>query len=64
MNRLSFEKQMVEVQDRKKITGHFRGMYRIHPNLIKENRKMSTCNRLDLQTLESQLIMPKNLPEH
>ena len=23
---------------------------------------MSTCNRLDLQTLESQLIMPKNLP--
>jgi hypothetical protein len=25
---------------------------------------MSTCNRLDLQTLGSQLIMPKNLPNH
>ena len=23
---------------------------------------MSTCNRLDLETLGSQLIMPKNLP--
>jgi hypothetical protein len=25
---------------------------------------MSTCNRLDLQTLRSQFIMPKNLPDH
>ena len=25
---------------------------------------MSTCNQLDLQTLESQPIMPKNLPNH
>ena len=25
---------------------------------------MSTCNRLDLQTLGYQLIMPKNLPGH
>jgi hypothetical protein len=25
---------------------------------------MSTCNRLDLQTLGSQPTMPKNLPEH
>ena len=25
---------------------------------------MSTCNRLDLQTLGSQPIMPKNLPHH
>ena len=25
---------------------------------------MSTCNRLDLQTLGSQPIMPKNLPGH
>ena len=24
---------------------------------------MSTCNQLDLQTLGSQLIMPKNLPQ-
>ena len=25
---------------------------------------MSTCNRLDLQTLGYQLVMPKNLPDH
>ena len=25
---------------------------------------MSTCNRLDLQTLGSQPIMPKNLPDN
>ena len=25
---------------------------------------MSTCNRLDLQTLGSQPIMPQNLPDH
>ena len=25
---------------------------------------MSTCNRLDLQTLGSYLVMPKNLPNH
>jgi hypothetical protein len=25
---------------------------------------MSTCNKLDLQTLGSQPIMPQNLPEH
>ena len=25
---------------------------------------MSTCDRLDLQTLESQPVMPKNLPGH
>ena len=25
---------------------------------------MSTCNRLDLETLGSQLVVPKNLPNH
>ena len=30
----------------------------------KENRRMWTCNRLDLQTLGSQPVMPKNLPNH
>ena len=54
----------VEVQDCKKFTDHFKGIYRIYPNLIKENRKMSTCHRLDLQILRSQLVMPKNLPAH
>ena len=60
------EKSPVEVQECRKITDHFRGIYRIyHPNLTKEYRRMSTCNRLDLQTLESQpVIMPKNFPDH
>jgi hypothetical protein len=38
------------------------GIYRIYSNLIKENRRMSTCNQLDLQTLGSQPIMPKISP--
>ena len=38
--------------------------YRIFPNLIKENWRMSTCNQLDLQTLGSQPVMPKNSPNH
>ena len=37
----------VEVQDCRKSTDHFQGIYRIYPNLIKKNRSMSTCNRLD-----------------
>ena len=36
----------------------------IFVELYKENRRMSTCNRLDLQTLGSQTIMPSNLPDH
>ena len=31
---------------------------------MKENRRMSTCNRLDLHTLGSQPVMPKNVPDH
>ena len=55
----------VEVhQDCRRITGHFGGICRIYPNLIKENRRVSTCKWLDLQTLGSQPIMPKNLPDH
>ena len=60
---VEFEKYLVKVQDCRRITGHFRGIYRIYPNLIQENRRMSTCNRLDLQTLGSQPLMPKNLPD-
>ena len=64
---VEFEKQPVEVvQDYcRKITDHVRGIYGTYPNLIKEKRRMSTCNRLDLQTLGSQpVIMPKRLPDH
>ena len=57
---VEFEKQPVETQDRMKITDHLRGIYiKIFPHLSKENKRMSTCNRLDLQTLGSQPIMPK-----
>jgi hypothetical protein len=31
MNRVAFEKQPVQVQDLKKITHHFRGLYGIYP---------------------------------
>jgi hypothetical protein len=61
---VEFEKLPVEVQDCRKITDHFKGIYKIYPNLMKENQRMSTCNRLDLQTLGSQPVMPKNLPDH
>jgi hypothetical protein len=56
-NQQLVENNMVEIQDCSKITNHFRGMHRICPNLMKENRRMSTCNRLDLQTLGSQPII-------
>jgi hypothetical protein len=38
---VEFEKKPVEIQDCKKITDRFRGIYRIYPNLIKENRRLS-----------------------
>ena len=60
---VEFEKQPVEVQDIRKITDHSRGIYKIYSNMIKETRRISTCNRLDLQTLGSQPVMPKNLPD-
>ena len=34
LNWLKFKKQLVDVQDFKKITHHFRRIYRIYPNLI------------------------------
>ena len=54
---VEFEKYPVEVQDCGKITDYFRGIYRIYPNLTKEKLRMSTCDRLDLQTLGSQPVM-------
>jgi hypothetical protein len=61
---VEFEKLLVEIQDYMKITNRFRGLYRIYPNLIKKKQRMPTCNRLDLQTLGSQPMMPKYLPNH
>ena len=61
---VKFEKEPVEVQDFCKITDHLRGIYGVHLKLIKKNRKITTCNWLDLETLGSQSIMQKNLPGH
>ena len=62
---VEFEKKPVEVQDCRLCTDHFRGIYKIYPNLKKDNHRLSTLNWLDLQTLGSQPIMlPENLPDH
>ena len=50
------------VEDCWKITDHFRGVYRIYPDSIKETQRMSTSNRSDLQTLGSQPVTTKPLP--
>ena len=53
----------VEVQDFKKVTEHLRIISRIYIKWIKQNQKMWTCNRLDLESLESWPTMPKNFPD-
>ena len=63
-NRHIVTDEPVEVQDCRQITDHFRGTYGIYPNLVKENWRMLTYNRLDFQTLGSQRVMPKILPDH
>jgi hypothetical protein len=41
---VEFEKQLVEVEDCKKMTYHSREIYRrIYPNSIKKNWRLSTC---------------------
>ena len=61
---VEFEKSPVEVEDCRKTTNLFDGICRIyHPNLMKENLRMSTCSQSDLQTLGSQPVIPKNIPE-
>ena len=42
----------------------FKIILRIYLKLIKKFWKITTCNRSDLETLESRLIIPKNLPRH
>ena len=64
MNRLSLRNNWLKFKAAGKLPIVLRGIYRIYLNLVKENRRMSTCNRLDLQTLGSQPVMPKNLPDH
>ena len=47
-----------------KTTDHYKGINGTYPIIIKRNRKMSTCNELDLETLGSQPVLPKNLTKH
>ena len=49
----------VEVQNSRKTTHHFKGIYVIYFKLTKENQKITTCTWLDLET-----PCPKNLPGH
>ena len=58
-----FKKYPVEVQNCRKIADHFRGIYRIYPNWIKENRRMWTCNWSDMQTLGSPQPVVKLCPK-
>ena len=66
MDQLSLSNNRLEFKTAGNITKHLEDFlyYRIYPSLIKESRRMSTCNWLDLQTLGSQLVMSKNLPNH
>ena len=56
------QEEPVETQDFKRITNHFREIYKIYLKWTKQNRKTSTRNRLDLETLGSWPTMPKNFP--
>jgi hypothetical protein len=65
MNGLSSEKLPAEVQEVRKITHHFRGIYRLYLKLVKENQK---GHIVELVNLDDRIfispIMPKNLPGH
>ena len=64
MNRLSSRNNWLKFKIAGKLLIVLEGFIEYTPKLLKENRRMWTCNRLDLQTLESQPVMPKNVPDH
>jgi hypothetical protein len=63
---IEVEKITLKVQNFRKITEPVRGIYRIHLKLIEKSQKITTHNRLDLETLGFVdfflPIMSKNLP--
>ena len=63
-NRLLVTDEPVEVQDSRKTTDHFRGIYEIYLKFFKKIQKITTYNRLDLNTLGFWPIIPNNLPGH
>ena len=53
------------VRDFRRITHHFRGIYRIYLKWIKQIRKISTCNQLNLESLGSwPTLYTQTLPWH
>jgi len=50
-NILQVTDEPVEVQDFIKIIDHLRGIYGTYLKLIQTNRKITTCNELDLKSL-------------
>jgi hypothetical protein len=52
-NQCLITNETVEVRGFTRINDHFRGMYRIYLESIKQNQQMSTCNQLDLGALGS-----------
>ena len=64
MNRMSLKYNWLKFKTAGKLLIILEEFKEYIPNLMKENRTMSTCKRLDLQTLGSQPIMPENLPNH
>ena len=61
---VEFQKLLVEDWDFRRITDHFRGICEVYFNWIQTNRKMSTCNQLDLEPLGSWPTMPQKIPGH
>ena len=62
MNRLSFINNWLKLKIVGKLLIILEIFYRIYPNLILKKWRISTCNRLDLQTQRSQLISHKISP--
>jgi hypothetical protein len=63
VNQLSSKNNWFEVQDFKRNTDRFRGIYRTCLKLMKRTQKIRTCNRLHLGKRGFWLIVPKNLPK-
>ena len=65
MNWLSLRNNRLKFKTAEKLSIILEEFVEYTPNLIKENRRMWTCNRSDLQSLGSQpVVMPKNIPYH
>ena len=56
MNRLSLKNNWLKFTTAGKLLVVYEESLEYIPNLIKDNRRMSACNRLDLQTLGSQPV--------